>query len=240
MQELEYDLEMTKGVASKNLLQSIPDCKKCPRLRKHCTKIAKLKKRAYLQETYWGKPVPSFGDLSAKLVIVGLAPAAHGANRTGRMFTGDRSGEWLYRALHDFQFANQAQSENRKDGLKLKDTYITAVVRCAPPDNKPTREEISRCQEYLRAEIEILTQVKVFLALGQIALNGLWPVLQEKFSIKKKPKFGHGMMVPLSENHHLLLSYHPSQQNTFTGKLTQKMFDDIFRLARSRVDAERS
>ncbi len=206
-------------------------CGRCPRLREHCTKVAVEKRAAFAGEKYWGLPVPSFGDPQARLLIVGLAPAAHGANRTGRMFTGDRSGEWLYRALHKAGFANQPTSQARSDGLQLRDTWITAVAHCAPPDNKPLSEEVGHCAEFLQRELAVLNW-KVILGLGQIALTGLWPHLKEK---GPRPKFSHGAEVPLSGGRTLLLSYHPSQQNTFTKRLTEPMFDSVFARARDLV-----
>lgn len=208
-------------------------CNRCPRLRTHCKKVAREKRAAYLADTYWGKPVPSWGDPRARLMIIGLAPAAHGANRTGRMFTGDRSGDWLYRALHKAGFANQATASRADDGLKLRDTWISATAHCAPPDNKPTPEEIGNCADYLVRELAVMKQAKVYLALGQIALAAFWPKIGAG---KARPKFGHGVEVPLEGGRTLLLSYHPSQQNTFTGRLTEPMFDRIFSRARELVE----
>lgn len=183
-----------------------------------------------MEQEYWGKPVSGFGDPQARLMIVGLAPGAHGANRTGRMFTGDRSGEWLYRALHRFGFSNQPESIDRKDTLQLNDSYITCVVKCAPPENQPSREEQKNCSYFLDQEIQSMPQVRVWIALGQFALNGLWPWIHA--SDQPKPKFKHGEEIDLGSNRKLLLSYHPSQQNTFTGVLTEAMFDSIFERAR--------
>jgi uracil-DNA glycosylase family 4 len=208
-------------------------CEACPRLRKYCRGIAKTKRRAYLDENYWGKPVTGFGDPLAQLVIVGLAPAAHGANRTGRIFTGDRSGLWLYRALHRAGLANQPTYESRDDGLKLHDTYITCVVKCAPPDNKPLPREIENCSHHVENELAALSRARIWLALGQIAINGLWPHLKTHLKIDgPKPKFSHGGEYDLDGGSTLLMSYHPSQQNTFTGRLTEPMFDSIFSRAR--------
>jgi len=206
-------------------------CSACPRLRKHCLEIAKIKRRSFQEEPYWGKPIVGFGDPKAQLLIVGLAPAAHGANRTGRVFTGDRSGEWLYRALHRAGFANQAESVNRNDGLALKNSYVTCVVKCAPPDNKPLPNEIENCSSYFERELQALPNVKAYLALGQIALNGLWPWIAP--SAFRKPKFGHGLSTELPNDRKLFLSYHPSQQNTFTGRLTEPMFDSVFNSVRN-------
>ena len=207
-------------------------CDQCPRLRDYCREIAQTKRLAYLHCDYWGRPVPNFGDPQARLLIVGLAPAAHGANRTGRMFTGDRSGEWLYRALHKAGFANQPHASARDDGLQLSDCAITAICHCAPPANKPTHEEIANCREWLTLTIDALP-VRVFLALGQIAWTGIVAQLIERGWYKgRRPKFSHGAKVALSSGRWLVGSYHPSQQNTFTGKLTEEMFDRVFRVAK--------
>lgn len=224
---------MAAGMSSPQKLlalqRRIENCELCPRLRRHCQKVAKEKRASFAHETYWGKPVPSFGDPEARLFLLGLAPAAHGANRTGRMFTGDRSGDWLYRALHKAGFANQPNSVNAQDGLELQDAWISASAHCAPPDNKPLPAELKKCESYLREELALMDQVKIYLVLGGIALNSLWPLLEEK---QKKPKFGHGAELLLSSGRTLLMSYHPSQQNTFTGRLTEPMFDSIFRRSR--------
>jgi uracil-DNA glycosylase len=215
------------------LEQEIIGCEACPRLRTHCESVAQVKRKAYREEEYWGKPIIGFGDPKGRLWIVGLAPAAHGANRTGRIFTGDRSGEWLYRALHKTGFANQGESVHRDDGLRLKDVYISCVVRCAPPENKPLPDEIRRCERFIKQELELLTRVRVMIALGQIALHGIWGLIGGD---QPRPKFGHGKRVPLSNGKTLILSYHPSQQNTFTGRLTEPMFDQVFTAARSIVN----
>jgi uracil-DNA glycosylase family 4 len=220
------------------LNRSIVACERCPRLRDHCRLIAQEKRRAFAEYEYWGKPVPNFGDAAARLLIIGLAPAAHGANRTGRMFTGDRSGQWLYRALHKAGFANQAISEQAADGLRLLDCAITAVCHCAPPDNKPTNEEIVQCRLWLRETID-LVPAKVLLALGQIAWRGVVDeALSRGWWSGARPNFGHGACVPLTDGRWLLGSYHPSQQNTFTGKLTQPMFDRVFRKAQRLLLAD--
>lgn len=216
---------------SKALDKQIITCEKCPRLIKHCQKVAKEKRKSFQDWEYWGKPVPNFGDPKAKLLIVGLAPAAHGANRTGRMFTGDRSGEWLYGALHRFGFASQSLSESRFDHLRLNKTLITAVTHCAPPDNKPTTQEIENCRLYL-TQVFQKTPFQVVLALGGIAWEACLKELSvtgEIKNLKQRPKFSHGAEVLLSKGRVLLGSYHPSQQNTFTGRLTVKMFDSIFK-----------
>jgi uracil-DNA glycosylase family 4 len=187
---------------------------------------------------YWAKPLPGFGDPKARLLIVGLAPAAHGGNRTGRMFTGDRSGDWLYGALHAAGFANQAYSDHRDDGLKLRDCYITAAVHCAPPDNKPSLTEFRRCRPYLVQELKLFRQVKVVIALGKIAFDAFLGAYREVGGElpKPRPKFGHGATANLPNGLRLICSYHPSQQNTFTGKLSKPMFDSIFAQAKAALD----
>jgi uracil-DNA glycosylase family 4 len=207
------------------VLQSkIVACTRCPRLRDHCREVAQVKRRAYRDQEYWGKPVPSFGDPEARVLILGLAPGAHGANRTGRMFTGDKSGEFLYRALYETGFASQPTSTNRDDGLTLTSAYISASAHCAPPDNKPSREELIKCRPYLERELKLLKNVRVVVALGRIAFDTYLSV------IKERRKFGHGVAYDL--NPRLIGSYHPSQQNTSTGKLTAKMLREIFEQAR--------
>ena len=205
-------------------------CRRCPRLVAHRERIAQEKVRRYRDDEYWGKPIPGFGDPNARLLIVGLAPAAHGGNRTGRMFTGDRSGDFLYRALHRAGFANQPWSRRRDDGLALYDCYITAAVRCAPPGNKPIPNELATCRPYLVEEIRLLRHVRVIVALGRIAFDAFlkaWVDVGRPLPIPR-PAFGHGAMVKLPEGVWLLASYHPSQQNTQTGRLTPAMFQRIF------------
>lgn len=215
------------------LNRQIVDCERCPRLRQYCRAIADEKRAAYRDWDYWGRPVPNFGDPAARLLIVGLAPAAHGANRTGRMFTGDRSGQWLYRALHKAGFANQAHSESRDDGLQLIDCAITAAAHCAPPGNKPLPAELANCHEWFARTIDLLP-VRVFLALGQIAFRGvLLECRRRDWHAGTLPKFGHGAKVPLTDGRWLLASYHPSQQNTFTGVLSEAMFDRVFQQAQT-------
>ena len=220
-----------------SLNRQITACEQCPRLRAHCQHIAEQKRRAFLDWDYWGKPVANLGDPRARLLIVGLAPAAHGANRTGRMFTGDRSGDWLFRALHKAGFANQPHATDRKDGLKLTNCAITAVCHCAPPDNKPDREELAHCRDWLTQTIDVV-QPKAFLALGQIAWKATLDHLIERgWWEGRRPKFGHAAKFPLTEDRWLLGSYHPSQQNTFTGRLTEPMFDAVFTAARTLIEA---
>ena len=201
-------------------------------------KIAKDKVARFKDWDYWGKPAPSFGDPNARLLVVGLAPAAHGANRTGRMFTSDKRGSLLYPTLHKFGFANQPTSFNRNDGLKLNDCYITAVARCAPPQNKPTPRELANCQPYLLEELRLLSSLRVIVGLGKVAFDVLFRSLKELgvTTMKTKPAFGHGMVIPASPALYLLGSYHPSQQNTFTGKLTDAMFADVFRKAKQLLE----
>lgn len=215
------------------LQETIITCSRCPRLVRWREHIARQKIRRYRNLPYWGRPVPSFGNPRARLLIVGLAPAAHGGNRTGRMFTGDRSGDWLYRALHKFGFANQPVSTSREDGLKLKDCYITASLRCAPPKNKPLPKELLNCRPYLLEELQLLNNTRVIVALGKLAYDAVWSAMKELewTAVKKKALFRHGTVVRLNNTCTLICSYHPSQQNTFTGKLTQKMFDAVFRKA---------
>jgi len=214
------------------LNKSIVDCDACPRLIEHCQVIAMTKRRAFIDEQYWGKPVANFGDPNAELLIIGLAPGAHGANRTGRIFTGDRSGDWLYRALHLAGFANQRESTHTRDGLGLINCAITNVCHCAPPQNKPTREEVHNCRPWLTELVAILP-VKVFLAFGQIAWRATIDYLRHNDLYDGPiPKFSHGATFQLPDGRVLLGSYHPSQQNTFTGRLTRAMFNRIFKKAK--------
>jgi uracil-DNA glycosylase len=220
----------------KNLSQlenAICNCKKCPRLVKWTKDVAKEKRKSYENEVYWGKPVPGFGDKKPKLLVVGLAPGAHGANRTGRIFTGDRSGEWLFRAMHKAGFANQAQSINKKDGLKLTQARVITAVRCAPPDNKPTIKERDTCNKWMDLEWKFIEKdLIVVIALGSFAWKAAIDILLEQgFIPKDKVKFSHGAKcVYLKQDQQITLlgSYHPSQQNTFTGRLTEAMLDQVF------------
>lgn len=229
----------------KNLSQlenAICNCKKCPRLVKWTKDVAKEKRKSYENEVYWGKPVPGFGDKKPKLLVVGLAPGAHGANRTGRIFTGDRSGEWLFRAMHKAGFANQAQSINKKDGLKLTQARVITAVRCAPPDNKPTIKERDTCNKWMDLEWKFIEKdLKVVIALGSFAWKAAIDILFEQgFIPKNKVKFSHGAKcVYLKQNQQITLlgSYHPSQQNTFTGRLTEAMLDQVFGTASKLIKA---
>ncbi len=210
-------------------------CSLCPRLREYCSKVAAAKRRAYRDWDYWGKPVPSFGDPAARVLVVGLAPAAHGGNRTGRMFTGDRSGDWLYRALYHTGFASQAESVSRDDGLTLDGIYITAAARCAPPGNKPAPEELRNCRPYLERELELLPNIKVVVALGRIAFDQYLGILKSKGLIRSRSgfAFAHNQRFRTAPGAPVLISsYHPSQQNTSTGKLTESMLLAVFRNAR--------
>jgi uracil-DNA glycosylase family 4 len=204
-------------------------CRRCPRLVAWREQVAVTRRSAYAGQAYWGRPVPGFGDAAAWLLVVGLAPGAHGSNRTGRMFTGDRSGVWLYRALHRAGLASRAEATDRDDGLELFGTYITAVVRCAPPANRPRPEEWDNCRPYLERELELLPEVTVFVALGGYAFQRVLWVLQARGEAVPKPlpRFGHGIEVAAGRRV-VLASFHPSQQNTFTGRLTEPMFDAIW------------
>lgn len=261
------------------LAQAIVRCTRCPRLVSWREEAALRRPRRYRDGEYWAKPVPGFGDPHARLLVVGLAPAAHGANRTGRMFTGDRSGDWLYRALYEYGFASQPTARHRDDGLRLHDCYITAVLRCAPPGNKPLPSELLQCRPFLLGELELLPRLRVVIALGRIAYDGVIKAFRERERLihssesesegnilslssthapglilpsgpsvsgektnrrvrMKLPRFAHGTEVVLTPRITVLASYHPSQQNTFTGKLTRPMFHAVFRRARELLDEE--
>jgi uracil-DNA glycosylase family 4 len=204
-------------------------CNRCRRLRDWCRSVAKVKVRRFKKERYWGRPVPGWGDPRARLLIVGLAPAAHGANRTGRIFTGDRSGDFLFAALHRAGFANRPLSVARNDGLRLVDCYVAAVVRCAPPGNRPLPEEMANCREYLGREFALLSKVRVVLALGRVAMDGFLAKLRHSGRVppRRSYSFGHGVAHDLGEGLTLYGSYHPSQQNTFTGRLTAADMDGV-------------
>jgi uracil-DNA glycosylase family 4 len=223
----------------KVLNREIAACELCPRLRTYDREVARVKRRAYLDWNYWGKPVPGFGDPQARVLLIGLAPGAHGANRTGRMFTGDRSGDFLYRALYETGFASQGESRSLEDGLELRGAYITAAARCAPPDNKPLPEELARCRPYLEREIELLKEVRVVVVLGGIALRSYLGILRDRGVIGSMAafKFGHNRVYRLGPGMPALVtSYHPSQQNTSTGKLTAAMLRDVFERVRLIAD----
>jgi uracil-DNA glycosylase family 4 len=220
-----------------SLNDKIIRCEQCPRLRKYCQQIAVAKRKAFAEWDYWGRPVPNFGNSKARLLVVGLAPAAHGGNRTGRVFTGDRSGDWLFRALYKAGFANQPTSVSLDDGLRLIDCAITAAAHCAPPDNKPTPQELSNCRGWLDETVDQL-QPRVMIGLGQFAFRAaVDQAIRCGWFEGKLPKFGHGAEVKLLEGCRIIGSYHPSQQNTFTGKLTETMFDRIFSRAKELLSS---
>jgi uracil-DNA glycosylase family 4 len=214
---------------SQKLNEQVTQCRLCSRLVEYRAEVARVKKREFRDWEYWGKPVPSFGDPNARLLIVGLAPGAHGANRTGRMFTGDSAGRWMYRALHRAGFANQPSWERRDDGLVLTDCYITAAIHCAPPGNKPLPAELANCRRYLDVELQTLPRLRVVVALGKIAFDAY---LRQR-GIAPRPAFAHNVCFEFTPT--LIASYHPSRQNTNTGKLTEAMFDAVLTRARSRL-----
>jgi uracil-DNA glycosylase len=226
----------TEQVLAK-LQQKVILCRKCPRLVAYLQEVEQRRPRRYLEWDYWSKPLPSFGDPKARILIVGIAPAANGGNRTGRMFTGDRSGEWLFGALHQFGLANRPNSSTRDDGFALRDCYITATLRCAPPQNKPLSEEIENCRPYFLQELDLLKEVKIILPLGQIALTQTLRSLRQRGLEVPSLVFGHGKVYPLPNGQTIITTYHPSQQNTQTGKLTRPMFHGIFRMVRERLQA---
>ncbi|MGZ3525388.1 MAG: uracil-DNA glycosylase [Thermodesulfobacteriota bacterium] len=229
-----------------NLQKIVVRCRKCPRLVAYLIEVSKHKPKRFRDWDYWSKPLPSFGDPKARVLIVGLAPAANGGNRTGRMFTGDRSGEWLFNALYEFGFANQPNSVRRDDGFKLNDCYITATIRCAPPDNKPLPEEIENCRPYFLKELDLLENVQVIIPLGQIAFTQTLKSLRLKGYDIPPLSFGHGKVYvgnglkPCPSGRRafptLITTYHPSQQNTQTGKLTRPMFHQVFKMARKKLE----
>ncbi len=221
------------------LTKDIVSCERCPRLRRYCAEVARVKRRAYRDEDYWGKPVPGFGDPQARLAIIGLAPGAHGANRTGRIFTGDRSGDFLYRALFENNFANQPESRAIGDGLSLTDAYLTGPVRCAPPDNKPSPAEFARCRHYMERELDLLSRVRVVVVLGKLGNDAYLGMLKDRGVIESRAQFpfGHGREHAIPKAPGLLGCYHPSQQNTSTGRLTAAMLRDIFARAREIIES---
>lgn len=202
----------------------ISECRRCPRLVAWREQVAVDKRAAYRDDTYWGRPVPGFGDPLARILVLGLAPAAHGANRTGRVFTGDRSGDWLFRSMHRAGLANQPTSVSAADGLTLHDAWVAAAVRCAPPANKPLPEERLACRPFLQRELALLERLRVVVCLGAFA----YEVACQEFGVRPRPKFGHGVEVPTAAGPTLVCSFHPSQQNTFTGRLTEPMLDSVF------------
>jgi uracil-DNA glycosylase family 4 len=212
-------------------------CERCPRLRAWCEEVARVKVKRFQDQAYWGRPVPGWGDPRARVLIVGLAPAAHGGNRTGRIFTGDRSGDFLFAGLHRAGFANQPTSVARGDGLELRGAYVAAAARCAPPANRPLPEEIGRCREYLRREWALLPELRAVLVLGKVALDAVVALLREMGRVppRKAFAFGHGVSHDLGDGRRLFCSFHPSQQNTFTGKLTPRTFDAVLRDVRRHL-----
>jgi len=221
-----------------DLQKRIIQCVKCPRLVAYREMVARNKRKMYKDCTYWGKPVPGFGDPRARGLIIGLAPAAHGGNRTGRLFTGDRSGDWLYGALHQFGYANQPDSLHAGDGLVLDDVYVSAAARCAPPDNKPLPGEFESCQSYLLEEIQLLENLRAVVVLGKVAFDAYLKTRQKIFSEPpgRRPNFGHGAVHQFSDGITMISSYHPSQRNTQTGRLTAEMFDSVFASLRAALD----
>jgi uracil-DNA glycosylase family 4 len=221
------------------LVEEIVTCRRCPRLVRWREKVAEEKRASFLGQDYWGRPVPGFGDPNARVLVVGLAPAAHGANRTGRMFTGDRSGDWLYRALHRVDLASQPDSVGVDDGLRLRDCYVTAAIRCAPPENKPKPQERRNCRPFLEREMDFLEGVEVIVTLGKYAYDHVLRILKgrQKAIPTPRPGFEHGREVSAGGGLTILASYHPSQQNTFTGTLTEAMFEDVWKRARSLLSS---
>jgi uracil-DNA glycosylase family 4 len=238
--ELPAAAEATAGRHLGPVHDQIVACNDCARLRRYCARIAREKKAAHRDDTYWGRPVPGFGDPRARLLLVGLAPAAHGANRTGRVFTGDGSGDFLLAALHAAGFSNIPTSRSADDGLELRDAYILAAVRCAPPDNKPTPAEIARCRRHLAAEVAALPRVRVVVALGKIGHDAYLAYVAETHGVRPRPRpaFAHGSEAQLGGGLPILLGcYHPSRQNTNTGKLTPPMMRAVFTRARGLIDS---
>jgi uracil-DNA glycosylase family 4 len=233
-------LESVPSLPIYRLQQEILQCDRCPRLREHCASIAAVKRRAYREWEYWGRPVPAFGDSQARVLILGLAPGAHGSNRTGRMFTGDRSGDVLYSVLYRTGFASQPDSTSRDDGMKLHDLWITASAHCAPPGNKPTPEEVRNCRPFLEQELALLPNLKVVVALGRLAFDNYLEILKLRGAIRSRAgfEFAHNRVFRTGAGQPALISsYHPSQQNTSTGKLTEAMLAAVFRRARKLAEA---
>ncbi len=226
--------------ALEELQQTVVACTRCPRLVPYREEVARVKRRMYLDWDYWGRPLPSFGDPKARLLILGLAPAAHGGNRTGRMFTGDNSADFLFRTLHRFGFASAPSSRRRDDGLTLHDAYITAVLRCAPPANKPLRDELASCEPYLLEELSLLSGVRVVLGLGKIAFDAyLRSCAARGLSLHSpRPKFGHGVTYSMPDGTRLVGAYHPSRQNTQTGRLTAEAFDEVFERVKRLLEGD--
>ncbi len=225
-------LTRASTVTLASVRQDIVECNRCERLRTYCARVAREKKAAHRNDVYWGRPVPGFGDPRARVLVLGLAPAAHGANRTGRVFTGDGSGDFLMRAMHGAGFASIPTSRHPADGLRLHGAYVTAAVRCAPPDNKPTPDEIRACHPHLVAEVEALPRLRVIVALGRIGFDAALRLLAERgVTVRPKPPFGHGVIYRPADGPAVIASYHPSRQNTNTGKLTPGMLAAVFRTA---------
>ena len=231
---------IVRTISLREVHERIVSCERCPRLRTYCAEIARVKKKAHRDEVYWGRPVPGFGDPGARVLLIALAPAAHGANRTGRVFTGDGpggSGDFLMAALHRAGFANIPTSRHPGDGLVLTDAFIAAAARCAPPDNKPTREEVANCRPHLDAELAALPNVRVVVGLGKIAFDAYLQLLKQRgVVLRPRPAFGHGVTYELATGPTLIGCYHPSRQNTNTGTLTATMMDDVFRRVRRALD----
>jgi uracil-DNA glycosylase family 4 len=227
-------MRASRAQALDELIREVVACQRCPRLREYCTRVGETKRLAYRDWDYWTKPVPSFGDPKARLLVIGLAPAAHGGNRTGRIFTGDRSGDFLFRALYETGFASQPESISRDDGLKLTGAYVTAAVRCAPPGNKPLPQEFRNCRPYLERELDLLKDVRVVVALGRAAFDAYLGILRDRGVVARRSAFlfAHGREHETAPGAPVLIcSYHPSQQNTFTGKLTAEMLRRVFERA---------
>jgi uracil-DNA glycosylase family 4 len=226
-------VQETRSDPLAQIRDGIVHCTRCERLRTYCARVALEKKAAHRHDVYWGRPVPGFGDAGARVLVLGLAPAAHGANRTGRVFTGDGSGDFLMRAMHAAGFANMSTSQRTDDGLQLTDAYIAAAVRCAPPENKPTPAEIAACHPHLVAEVAALAHLKVIVALGRIGFDAAWRVLADRgITLRPRPAFGHGLVYQPPGGPVVIGSYHPSRQNTNTGLLTPPMLAAVFRTAR--------